>query len=121
MSFEKVDSIPSEENWREIIGKVIRGRMVWNSHKFKAHLGVTFSTLRLIWFYLAIFLNNNRYEFQLKPIYLIWALIFLKVYPTWDVMTSLCVAEKKTIQKWVWIIIKMIPMLMRVSNMNLKK
>jgi hypothetical protein len=37
-----------------------------------------------------------------KPVHLLWALHFLRVYPTEEVLAARVGADEKTVRKWVW-------------------
>ena len=41
-----------------------------------------------------------------KPEHLLWALYYLKVYPTWDQMAMTTGITEKTLRKWVSIVVK---------------
>ena len=41
-----------------------------------------------------------------KPRYLLWGLLFLKLYDTEHVLSSLAGCDEKTFRKWVWIFVR---------------
>ncbi len=47
-------------------------------------------------------------EKGLKPIHLLWALLFLKVYPTGTPLATMTKASEKTTRKWVWAMVESI-------------
>ena len=49
--------------------------------------------------------NKRALPFH-KPEHLLWALYYLKVYPTWDQMSLTTGITEKTLRKWVSIVVK---------------
>jgi len=91
---------------------------VWNDKKWMAHFGVSFSTLKRLWYYMSTYYNNNLLNHNMFPRYLIWTLYLLKVYSTWLVTTTFCKCDIKTAQKWIWRIIDLLNLSIPNSNIN---
>jgi hypothetical protein len=49
-------------------------------------------------------MDNGSMPFQ-RPEYLLWALYYMKVYPTWDQMAMTTGVSEKTLRKWVGIVV----------------
>ena len=71
------------------------GYFMVNGPKFKAHFGLSISTLRNIWEYIAVYK-------EMKPKYLIFTIYFLKTNPTWYVCSTFCKCHIKTARKWIY-------------------
>ena len=50
------------------------------------------------------FTNKDTLPFN-RPEQLLWALYYLKVYPTWDQMAMTTGITEKTLRKWVGIVV----------------
>jgi DDE superfamily endonuclease len=112
MPYRYIPDYIEEPAWKETVRLFIFGTIIWNGPLFKSHFGVTFSTLRMIWWHIAKYYNLHKLDYSLLPKHLLWALHFMKSYETWNVLTTYCRADKKTIQLWVWRIIELIPLSM---------
>ena len=53
------------------------------------------------------FFDKDRIQMlrNLKPVHVLWTLLFLKVYATEQVLSKSCRCTAKTFGKWIWIII----------------
>jgi len=67
---------------------------------FRAHFGVSPSTCALLWKAIV----GNRYILPPKatPQHLLWALLYLKLYDTDEVLADLVGVDVKTFCKWSW-------------------
>jgi hypothetical protein len=45
---------------------------------------------------------------KMRPKHLLWALLFLKVYSTEAVLSSIAKTSRKTLRKWVWLLLPLI-------------
>ena len=64
----------------------------FTQRQMRAIYGVSFETAIILW----RFLERVEVFFQIKPIYLLWTLYFLKNYPTSDLATSHFKVDFKT-------------------------
>lgn len=73
---------------------------------FRAHYGVSPSTCALLWRKV----SSNRYILPLKgqPEYLLWALLYLKVYSSEKVLADKVGVDVKTFCKWSWAFVEAI-------------
>ena len=69
--------------------------------RYKASFGVTPEITQVLWESL------EGIEMKEKPMikHLLWALLFLKVYSSEEVLSSMAETTEKTYRKWVWIIL----------------
>ena len=74
---------------------------------FRALFGVTSNVCTIIWEKLEVNVTTDK-----DPNHLLWALLFLKVYSTEEVHSSLVGTTVKTFRKWS------IPMVERMSSLN---
>lgn len=67
---------------------------------FKSFIGVSTNSCAHIW-------NKLKHEQtrSLKPVHLLWALSFLKLYNVENVGCLLWKCDRKTYRKWIWIVI----------------
>ena len=73
------------------------------NRRFRSHFGTTTSICVTIWEktdpYNAI--EYGRVEFK----HLLWALMFMKIYTSENILASLAGCDEKTFRKWVWLFI----------------
>ena len=73
--------------------------------RFRSHFGTTPTICLVIWErldpYETILPTYRRVKFK----HLLWALLFMKVYGTEELHTSLTGVDEKTFRKWSWIFI----------------
>ena len=74
---------------------------------FRALFGVTSNVCAIIWAKLEVNVTTDK-----DPNHLLWGLLFLKVYSTEEVHSSLVGTTVKTLRKWS------IPMVERMSDLN---
>jgi hypothetical protein len=72
--------------------------------KFCSHFGVTPEMCCIIW-------NKCFFPLGVNPEHLLWALLFLKLYATEEVLCNFAGTTRKTFRKWTWIVIKAISQL----------
>ena len=67
---------------------------------FRALFGVSTNTCYLIW-------RKCKFDpaLKIKPTHLLWALYFLKTYDTVAVMATRMRVSKRTLSKWIWIVL----------------
>lgn len=72
--------------------------MPFSERDFHAHFGVSQETVNILWMHIC----SSPSEFPFTFDHLLWALYFLKVYPTADVASSFWSVSQKTFHKWTW-------------------
>ena len=73
-----------------------------SNRKFKAHFGVTPEVCAEVWY-------SIKKPTNARPKHLLWALLFLKLYETEDVLIAkLQVKSRETLRKWVWVMVQAI-------------
>ena len=90
----------------EVLGDLIIGEKN-GLHKwdhYKAHFGVMPGVVSIVWKMLA----SRQDTPKLKPKHLMWALLWLKVYPSERVIETLLNADRGSIRSWVPFTIKAI-------------
>lgn len=98
--------------FRKIAGKVIRraGRSTAIAERrFRAFFGTSPRVCARLWYLL---LTCGHYESE-KPVHILWALMFLRLYETEHVNASLAQVDEKTFRKWTWKVIS------KLSRLNL--
>jgi hypothetical protein len=79
------------------IGEVMEAGSRLSNRHFKALFLYTDREVAALWATL-----DRRRDFPIKrPDQLLWALYYLKVYPTWDQMAIITGTSEKTLRKWV--------------------
>jgi len=73
--------------------------------KFKAHFGVSPIVLSQCW---KLLLPEIVADYKAQPKHLLWACMFMKLYPTESVLSSRLNCTEKSLRKWIWIIIRAI-------------
>jgi hypothetical protein len=73
------------------------------SRCFNAHFGVEPAVVAAVWSTL-VYVDEVISDY-VKQKHLLWTLLFLKSYATFDVITCQVGADEKTVRKWVWYII----------------
>lgn len=86
------------------LSRVVRKR------RFRALFGVSPEVMAETW----SLLQSSRPP-KSKPKHLLWALLFLKVYATENVNSTLTGADEKTFRKWSWTFVHLISNLNSVS------
>lgn len=76
-----------------------------DDRSFRAHTGTTPDVCSLIWNRISA---NEQRSSYMQPVHLLWALHFLKVYSTEDVIVSRLDTTRKTYRKWVWKVLRLI-------------
>jgi hypothetical protein len=71
---------------------------------FRSHFGVSPTVCFMIWEKCkSSFLVHN-----VLPRHLLWALMFLKIYATEDVLSTIAAVSRKTYRFWTWIVLMII-------------
>lgn len=70
--------------------------------RFMANFGTPPSIVALLWQMMA---SINGIDTYCKPKHLLWTLMFLKTYATFDVIACRVGADEKTVRKWVWYVV----------------
>ena len=73
--------------------------------KFRAHFGTTPQICEKLWKMLDPCDQINE---RAKLKHLLWALLFMKIYGTESVLSSLVGVSEKTFRKWVWLFVEAI-------------
>ena len=79
---------------------------------FKAHFGASLSVAYTLWCWLDVY-NDGPYGGMVH--HMLWTLLFLKVYDTYDVLASSVGVHRDTYRKWVWLFLNRIAWLDIVS------
>lgn len=90
----------------------IAGSKQFNTLQFRSHFGVAPIHCEKIWSLICI--QNKSHDLQ--PKYLLWSLIFLKIYSTEEVHCRMAQVTRKTFRFWSWRTIKIIADLKIVST-----
>ena len=72
-----------------------------NERRFRAFFGVAPQVCAKLWSSCSVNLPSST-----KPTHLLWALNFLKVYSTIEVLAAIAGVDEKTLRKWVWCIVE---------------
>lgn len=78
-----------------------RSEVVKNT-RYVANFGAHPSVVALLW---QLLVGCNTLDTYCKPKHLLWALLFLKTYATFDVIACRVGADEKTVRKWVWYVV----------------
>jgi hypothetical protein len=81
-----------------LLGESLTGSPSMKS--YRAHFGTVPIVVAIIW---QLLIENHQVSFL--PMHFLWALHFLKCYPTTEVGASFCKVDPKTWRKWVWMVI----------------
>ena len=73
--------------------------------RFCAHFGTTLQICKKLWKMLD---PCNQIHKKAKLKHLLWALVFMKIYGTETVLSSLVGVSEKIFRKWVWLFIEAI-------------
>jgi hypothetical protein len=73
--------------------------------QFRALFGVSIQTVIILWQFLQTIQSSIDLPFVLHPSYLLWALYFMKVYPSCDVACNKWQCDAKTFRLWAWRVI----------------
>lgn len=91
-----------EELGMAIMGRHRRGSVTIQLRRFVALFGVEPYVCALVWHEL-VASSWTAFTRCPKPEHLLWALLFLKCYPTEELLaTQVGAVDEKTIRKWVW-------------------
>ncbi len=72
-----------------------------NIRRFKSHFGTTPGSCAYIW------QEIEKHDENLKYFHLLWALLFLKLYDSEEVLSGMVGGvDEKTFRKYIWIILK---------------
>ncbi len=71
------------------------------SRRFRAYFGTSSKVCCFLWV-----MVKESVPVHCQPVYLLWALMFLKTYSTENVNASIALVDEKTFRKWCWVIIK---------------
>lgn len=96
---------------QSILQKANHGSRETELRRFRSLFGVSPSTCAHVWQAM-----RNEIPPGGRPIHLLWALLFLKVYSTENVNSLISGADEKTFRKWTWIFVELIADLEVVRN-----
>lgn len=83
---------------------------VKNDQSFRAHFGTSADVCSILWDNIRA---SRRCPRCIRPIHLLWSLLFLKTYDTTDVLAARVNTSPNTLRKWVWIVLRLIQKLKR--------
>jgi hypothetical protein len=81
------------------------------ARRFNAHFGIEPAVVAILWSKLVPQVRNGNCIADrvmapyLKPKHLLWCLLFLKSYATFDIIACQVGADEKTVRKWVWLVV----------------
>jgi hypothetical protein len=99
----------SEDQFRELGREIMNVRAHRQrsrdreDRRFKAFFGVKPARAYETW---SLLIGHRCLPPNAKPEYLLWALLFLKIYATEAVLSGLIGHDENTIRKWVWWLVK---------------
>ena len=96
-----------------ITGRAAGLHSVPQKRRFRCLFGVTPQVCSNIWQMMGERLPNGG-----QQQHLLWGLLFLKIYGTEDVLSSLAGVDRKTFRKWAWEFIHIISCLNIVSQQH---
>ena len=70
----------------------------YNLRRFKAHFGIEPTIVAAIWIMILPYVD----QYNIQPVYLLWALYYMKTYSTWDIMAAKLHKSEKSIRKWIY-------------------
>ena len=74
--------------------------------RFRSFFGTTWHICAILWNHLThTLVADHKY---VKPIHLLWALLFLKLYKTKAIHATIAGTDERTFRKWVWIVLEYI-------------
>lgn len=76
--------------------------------RYTSHFGLSPENTALLWYKV----HPNLPKHSL-PKHILFALLFLKLYDSTEVLASMCQVDEKTFRKWLW------PVVNSISNLNL--
>lgn len=84
----------------EILARANRDGRVGRNRDFTSLFGVSANVCSVVW-------NICNFPSGTKPIHLLWAFLFLKVYATEPILIAIVGSgpNRKTFRKWVWIVL----------------
>ena len=93
------------------------GHPGYQERKFRAHFGISVAAATEIWSLVMV----QHWALPIDVCHLLWALYFLKVYPTWDVVAGYFRIDAKTAKKYCeFVVFVVLPaVLPPVSNLSL--
>ena len=77
--------------------------------------GCSLYVCSILWAYLTEHLANLH---GARPVHLLWALLFLKLYQCEEANAAMCSCSVRTFRKWVWIVVNALASLDLVSLMS---
>lgn len=87
-----------------------KGLGVSDDRSYKSHFGVSTDVTSLVWDGIR---ESKTCPLSIRPVYLLWALLFLKTYSTTEVLADAVGASRNTFRKWIWIVLRQIQKLKR--------
>lgn len=81
-----------------------------DDRSFKSHFGTNIDVASIVW---DMMKENRRRPLSMRPIHLLWGLLFLKTYSTTDVLAASVGTSRNTLRKWIWIVLRQIQKLKR--------
>lgn len=89
---------------------------VVHARRFRSLFGASPSVCSQLWALLAATRPASS-----KPVHLLWAMMFLKIYGSEHVHASLASVDEKTLRKWIWIFVILISRLPLVRSVLLNQ
>ena len=90
----------------QYIGRPGTGSLQTQMRRFRSHFGIDWHLCSKLWFLLMPYLIDEVK--RAKPMHLLWALLFLKLYDGEEILASKVGCDEKTFRKWTWNIIDLI-------------
>ena len=107
----KIIPFPSRSSFENMGRKIMDRKMEGSSstfeRRFRSFLGASPMVVESIWNRLDPFRTIEPRHKGVKPVHLLWVLLFMKVYAEESIHTGLVGGvDEKTFRKWIWIFIK---------------
>ena len=74
--------------------------------RFRAFFGISSRTCARVWKLLVANADEDEDKNVARPVHLLWALFFMKVYNTRSVNGSIANCDEKTFVKWTWVVLE---------------
>ena len=96
-----------ESMGREIMHRKKGGSSLTFDNRFRTFFGVSPKVVENIWNRLDPFRTIEPIHSGVKPMHLLWALLFMKVYAEESIHAGLVGGvDEKTFRKWVWVFVQ---------------
>jgi len=90
----------------DLMGKQPGNSLMVKMRRFVGHFGVNWHICASLWVLMLPLIDSEAIYNGIKPLYLLWALHFMKVYGTESVNAATKKCDKKTHRKWVWLVVE---------------